>query len=140
MAGLTLTLRPNERFLVGGCLLRNGPKRSSVTVENDDVLVLRLSDAIRPEEAVTPVRRAYYAAQRILAAEVTREEGARQLRALLLPLVDVFAGTPLADAAERARTAADQGRYHGTLAALRALFAFEDTALSRGEADSRIAC
>lgn len=133
MAGLCLTLRPGERFLVGGVLLENGPKRSSITIKDDEVLVLRLSDAIHPDDAHTPVRRAYFAAQRILAAEVTPTDGRPALDALLSPLADVFAGTSLTETVARAQASAAAGRYHGTLAALRRLFAVEDAMLAPDE-------
>lgn len=139
MAGLSLTLKPGERFLVGGALLENGPKRSSITIKDDDVYVLRLSDAIHPDEACTPVRRAYYAAQRILATETEPREGGAELAALLSSLADVFAGTPLADTIARAEAAAAAKRYHGVLAALRRLFPVEDVMLSRDENEARVA-
>lgn len=136
MAGLSLTLKPGERFLVGGALLENGPKRSSITIKDDDVFVLRLSDAIHPDDACTPVRRAYFAAQRILAAEVAPEAGAGALLDLLAPLADVFTGTPLDEAIVRARQSAEAGRYHGTLAALRQLFPVEDAMLAPRDSEA----
>ena len=139
MGGLTLTLRPGERFLVGGLLLENGPKRSSVTVKDEDVFVLRLSDAIRPDQAQTPVRRAYHAAQRILACEVTVKEGRAPLLDLLADLKGALAGTALEETVLRAQEAAETGRYHGTLAALKTLFTIEDALLSPGEARARVA-
>ncbi|WP_036767171.1 flagellar biosynthesis repressor FlbT [Parvularcula oceani] len=130
MAGLTLTLRPNERFLVGGCLVQNGPRRSAITIVDDSVPVLRLSDALHPDEVTTPIRRAYYAAQLILAGEPVDRDAVRdQIEAL----ARIFETTPLAPKFQEAKAAAETGRYHSVLMTLRPLFAVEDEMLSSGD-------
>ncbi|MBB4659640.1 flagellar biosynthesis repressor FlbT [Parvularcula dongshanensis] len=129
MGRLTLTLRPNERFLVGGCLVENGPKRSAITVMDEGTFVLRLSDALHPNAVKTPVRRAYYAAQLILANECSPEDGKAALEVQLAALADVFAGTPHIEDVDRAAAFASAGRFHGVLMALKPLFTVEDEML-----------
>jgi len=69
MSGLVLSLKAEEKFLVNGALLINGSKRSQIRIGDDDVNVLRLSDALHPDEVTTPVRRVYYAAQIFLSGD-----------------------------------------------------------------------
>lgn len=123
--GLTLSLKPREKFLVGGCLVENGPKKSSIKIVDDNVLVLRLSDALHPDEVKTPVTRAYHAAQLILACEVAEEEGKDDLLQRLEELAAVFRRTPVSEELEKAISAAKVGRYHGVLGALKPVIGLE---------------
>lgn len=125
MPGLTLTLRPHERFLVGGCLVQNGPRRGSIRIADEHVFVLRLSDALHPDEVSTPVTRAYHAAQLILACEVPAAEGQPDLLRRLEELERVFAGTAHAATVSRARDAAAEGRFHAALIGIKAMMAVE---------------
>lgn len=123
--GLTLSLKPREKFLVGGCLLENGPKKSSIKIVDDHVRVLRLSDALHPDEVKTPVTRAYHVAQLILACEVAEQAGKIELLERLEQLRPVFAKTPAAEAMDRAVASAEAGRYHAVLSALKLVIGVE---------------
>jgi len=60
---LKLTLRPNERVVIGGAVLSNaGLHVAHVLVENESP-ILRSKDILRPEDATTPCRRIYLAIQ-----------------------------------------------------------------------------
>ncbi|MEO0915193.1 MAG: flagellar biosynthesis repressor FlbT, partial [Pseudomonadota bacterium] len=69
MSGLVLKLGPRERVMINGVVMENGDRRTRLNVITPDANVLRLRDAIHPEEAVTPVKRTCYVAQMILAGE-----------------------------------------------------------------------
>lgn len=61
--GLRITLKPNERVIVGGAVVRNvGPHTTSVSVENR-VPLLRERDILGIRDATTPCRRIYFAIQ-----------------------------------------------------------------------------
>jgi flagellar protein FlbT len=61
--GLRITLKPNERVVVGGAVVRNvGPRATSMSVENR-VPLLREKDILGAREATTPCRRIYFAIQ-----------------------------------------------------------------------------
>ena len=137
MAGLTLTLKPREKFLVGGHLVENGPRRSSIRVLDDSVFVLRLSDALHPDEVTTPVRRVYHICQQILACEIAADEGLPDLFAQLDKLLEIFAKTPHRETVQRTCAMALQGRYHGVLVGLKALMEIEETLLHRAEISSQ---
>lgn len=126
MSGLTLTLRPREKFLVGGHLVENGPRRSSIRIEDDSVFVLRLSDALHPDDVNTPVTRAYHAAQLILACEVTKDDGKADLLNRLDELLNVFKKTPHEALVMRTKFCVEADRFHGVLVGLKALMAVED--------------
>ena len=71
MAGLILKLRPNEQLLINGVVVENGDRRAMLRVRTEGANILRLRDAMRPEDATTPTKRAYYAAQLAIAGELT---------------------------------------------------------------------
>lgn len=130
MTGLTLTLKPREKFLVGGNLVENGPRRSSIRIADENVFVLRLSDALHPNQVNTPVRRTYHAAQLILACEVSAEEGQPELLTRLTSLTKVFGRTPHASLIQRICSCAISGRYYGVLVGLKTLIDVEDAMLA----------
>ena len=90
MSGLVLKLGPRERVLINGVVMENGDRRARLNVLTPDANVLRLRDAIHPEEAKTPVKRVCYVAQLVLAGEADPEEGARQLLRGIEQLSQVF--------------------------------------------------
>ncbi|MDM7913937.1 MAG: flagellar biosynthesis repressor FlbT [Candidatus Eisenbacteria bacterium] len=59
---LRLTLKPNERVIIGGAVLRNGAGRTWLLIENQ-VPVLRGSDILSPQAVRTPCERIYLALQ-----------------------------------------------------------------------------
>ncbi len=132
MAGLVLTLKPNEKFLVNGALLENGPKRGQIRVSDSDVNVLRLSDALHPSEVNTPMRRVYYAAQLILTGDVDEAVIAPEIVKGLEALRHVFEGLPEFDLIDKASTAAQDGKYYSILCALKPIFPIEEAMLLRG--------
>ncbi|MEM0984721.1 MAG: flagellar biosynthesis repressor FlbT [Pseudomonadota bacterium] len=56
---LKLSLKPGETFIVNGAVVRNGDRRGVLLLENR-ARVLREKDIMQPEEADTPVKRAYF--------------------------------------------------------------------------------
>ncbi|HEY4744563.1 MAG TPA: flagellar biosynthesis repressor FlbT [Desulfuromonadaceae bacterium] len=59
---LKLTLKPQEKIIIGGAVIKNGASTSHFSVENN-VPVLRQTDIITEAEATTPCRRIYLAIQ-----------------------------------------------------------------------------
>ena len=79
MSGLVLKLNPKERVLVNGAVIENGDRRSRLSILTPNANILRLRDAIRPEDVNTPVRRVCYIAQLVLSGDVTEEDAKLQL-------------------------------------------------------------
>lgn len=59
---LKLAMKPNEKVIVGGAVIRNGASATHIFIENN-VPVLRQSDIITEAMATTPCRRIYLAIQ-----------------------------------------------------------------------------
>lgn len=131
MTGLVLKLRPFEKLLVNGAVLQNGPRAARLRVRTADASVLRLRDALRPDEADTTARRIYYIAQLAVAGEADAAEAAAEIL-ILIDAVAVGGLTPAQiDAYARARTAAEAGRPYSVMRAVRPLLG-EDAAPSEG--------
>lgn len=79
MTGLVLKLGPHERVLINGAVIENGDRRSKLAVMTPNANILRLRDAIHPEEVTTPVRRVCYIAQLVLSGDADAKEARLQL-------------------------------------------------------------
>lgn len=92
MGGLILKLRPHEELMINGVIVENGERNTRLRVKTEGAHILRLRDALRPEEATTPLKRAYYIAQLAVAGQISTVEAASILTKALsedLGLVDV---------------------------------------------------
>ena len=133
MSGLVLKLHPKERVLVNGAVIENGDRRARLAIMTPDAHILRLRDAIHPEEARTPVRRVCYAAQLVLSGDLDPDEAQHQLlrriEELSQVLTDPDSRAQLADATE----ALIARRYYHCLKALRRLIPREDRLLAAAQ-------
>lgn len=59
---LKLSLKPNEKMIIGGAVITNGNSKSNFIVENK-VPILREKDIFSEEDANTPGRRIYFMIQ-----------------------------------------------------------------------------
>ena len=59
---LKIALKPHERLVVAGAVIRNGEKRSDLVIENR-VPILREKDILSEADVNTPCRRIYFAIQ-----------------------------------------------------------------------------
>lgn len=130
MAGLVLKLGPRERVLINGAVVENGDRRSRLAVVTPNANILRLRDAIHPEDAKTPVRRVCYIAQLVLSGDVDPEDAKHQLlrgiEHLSLALTDHDSRNCMGTATEA--VLADD--YYKALKALRSLLPREDRLLA----------
>jgi flagellar protein FlbT len=79
MSGLVLKLGPHERVLINGAVIENGEKRSRLAIMTPNANILRLRDAIHPQEANTPVKRVCYIAQLVLTGDASATDTRHQL-------------------------------------------------------------
>ena len=126
MSGLVLKLGPKERLLINGAVIENGDRRCRLSVVSPNANVLRLRDAIHPEEANTPVRRVCYIAQMVLSGDADTEDVSMQLLRGIEQLSQVFR-----DSDSRARLAEATENvvaenYYLALKSLRSLLAREE--------------
>ena len=59
---LKITLKPGERIIIGGAVIKNGSSSTNLLVENP-VPILRQRDILTREEADTPCKRIYLVVQ-----------------------------------------------------------------------------
>jgi flagellar protein FlbT len=59
---LKIALKPHEKMIIDGAVVRNGSHRCELYIENS-VTILRQKDILSETEASTPARRIYFAIQ-----------------------------------------------------------------------------
>ena len=121
---LNLTLKPFERFVVNGCMMRNGGRKSTVTVENR-ADIIRETDLLKPDAASTPVRIVYFLIQNALIEPARRERLLKEIQTRLAQLVPVF-GEELRQHVFEAANNVSRGEYFTALRDLRPLMKRED--------------
>ncbi len=134
MAGLVLKLGPHERVLVNGVVIENGDRRTRLNILTPDAAILRLRDAIHPDEVNTPVRRVCYVAQLALAGEVEPAQARRQLLTGIEQLSQIFVDTESRLSLDAATEAVLAARFYPAMKALRALLAREARLIERAKA------
>lgn len=130
MAGLVLKLAPKERVLINGAVIENGDKRSRLSIVTPDANILRLRDAIHPEEANTPVRRTCYALQLVLSGDRDPSEARLQLLRCIEELSQVFDDPDSRKAISDATEALVSDQHYRCLKSLRTLLPREGRLLA----------
>ncbi|WP_420024570.1 flagellar biosynthesis repressor FlbT (plasmid) [Cereibacter azotoformans] len=121
MSGLVLRLGPGERVMINGAVIENGDRRSRITVMTPNSVILRQRDALRPEEANTPVRRICYMAQLVLSGDATFEDMKPQLLRGIEQLSQVLTDPDSRAQLGVATAAVLAGQHYQILKALRSL-------------------
>lgn len=132
MSGLILKLSPKERVLINGAVIENGDRRCRLSIMTPNAHILRLRDAIHPEDAKTPVRRVCYAVQLVLSGDVTPDEAQRGLLRSIEELSQVFIDSDSRSHLEQASHALVQNDHYRCLKALRTLLPREERLLAVG--------
>ena len=130
MSGLILKLGPKERVLINGAVIENGDKRSRLAIKTPNAKILRLKDAIHPEEATTPVRRVCYATQLILSGDLGVEEAKQQVLRRIEELSHILTDADSRRRLDEATAAVSEAQYYRCLKSLRALLPREERLLS----------
>lgn len=135
MPGLILKLRAHEQILINGVVMQNGDRRARLVVKTPDACILRLRDALHPDEVDTPVKRVCYMAQLAVAGETDAAEAAPELERGIEELQVALDGVAEADCLGDARAALQAGNFYGTLKALRQLIPLEERLLALDAAE-----
>lgn len=130
MGGLVLKLAPKERILINGAVIENGDKRSRLSIVTPDANILRLKDAIHPENANTPIRRLCYAIQLVLSGDSDPDETRLMLLRRLEELAQIFDDKDSAIALAEATEALVSNQHYRCLKAVRSLLATEERLLA----------
>ncbi len=60
---LKVELKPNERIIIGSCVVTNTDQRARLLIDGDRIPILREKDILTPETADTPAKLIYLAVQ-----------------------------------------------------------------------------
>ena len=134
MTGLVLKLGPHERVLINGAVIENGEKRSRLAIMTPNANILRLRDAIHPEEVNTPVRRVCYIAQLVLTGDADPQEARMQLLRGIEQLSQVLTDYDSRTQLTLASRAVMEDQHYQALKALRSLLPREERLFAAGRA------
>lgn len=129
MSGLILKLSPKERILINGAVIENGDRRTRLSIKTPDAHILRLRDAIHPDEAITPVKRVCYSVQLVLSGDMDPDEAQLQLLRHIEELSQVFKDADSKRHLSLATAALVSGDHYRCLKALRGLLPTEERLL-----------
>ena len=132
--GLVLRLRPHEKFLVNGVVIENGDRRTRLRIRTNDAHILRIRDALPPEQATTPARRLYYAAQLAVAGEADKETVQAEIESGLIALRDAFGETLCRAELDAAIADARAGKFYLVMRALNRIIPLEAALLAKSAA------
>ena len=122
--GLRIRLKPGERVILNGCVIRNaGSSRMDIEVENRSD-VLRGDEIISQKDATTPVRGVAYAIQHALASRDHREELLPHISSSL-NAIEAVLNPVVAPAIDAVRDCINKEDYYGALKRLGPLLARE---------------
>lgn len=121
MTGLILKLAPHERVLINGAVIENGDRRSRFSIVTRNANILRLRDAIHPENASSPVSRVCYIAQLVLSGDAEPKDAEPQLLRGIEQLSQVFTDADSRELLTKASQAVLAGDHYPAMRHLRAL-------------------
>lgn len=133
---LKLTLKPDELFVVNGCVMRNSNRRHTLIIENF-ADVIRGADLLSEETANTPVKQVYFLIQTALIEPTMREDLNPHIQKQLGKLFTVFGD----EMREKILTAANHVStfdYYKALASLRSVAKYEERLLNLKKTDGHL--
>ncbi|WP_404384784.1 flagellar biosynthesis repressor FlbT [Caenispirillum salinarum] len=130
---LKLNLKPGEKIVINGAVIVNGDRKASLGVKNF-ANILRESDVMQEEEANTPTKRAYFAAQLMLLDPEHRADYEAPFRRYMKDLIGAFTNRDMLDLLQLALEHHDAGDYYKILAVLRKVISYEEVLLQSIEA------
>lgn len=135
--GLVLRLRPHEKFLVNGVVIENGGRRARLRVKTQDANILRIREALHPDEANTPAKRLYYIAQLEVVGEAGGVESREALVSGLEDLKRAFGDTLCREDIDAALEQARAGEFYRVMRALSRIIPHEAALLSAAATGAR---
>lgn len=116
---LQLTLKPFERLVINGCVVRNSARKSTIVIETK-ADVVRGQDLLSKKAAVTPVNQAYFLVQTALTDPGLQDKLRKPIQQQLAALATTFAPPNVHHVFEAANFVS-QSDYYKALRALRPL-------------------
>lgn len=86
---LKLTIKPDEVFVINGCVIKNSSRRHTLTIENF-ADVIRGADLLEEKDANTPIKEVYYLIQVAFLEKSTRDNIIPHVQQKLAKLFTIF--------------------------------------------------
>ncbi|MEM9475720.1 MAG: flagellar biosynthesis repressor FlbT [Pseudomonadota bacterium] len=126
---LKLNLKPGERLIINGAVIKNSDRRHVLMVETHSD-VIRGKDLLEPDAAATPVSKVYFLIQTALTQSATRDKLVPMIQRDLATLATVFGGVQVNHIFEAANYVS-QGDYYKALTELRPVLRHEELLIAR---------
>lgn len=126
MTGLRLKLGPNEQVLINGAVVQNGQTKIELRIKTANTKILRLRDAIHPDQVNTPTKRVCYIAQLAVAGEVQELDALNEFRHGITALQQVFTTAYSNQLMDEALVSAANGNFYKALQSMRKLLPYEE--------------
>ena len=133
---LKVELKPNERIIIGACVVTNSDQRARLVIDGDRIPILREKDILTPATADTPAKLMYLAVQLMYISQDPTEQ-----HAIYFDLMrDVLGAVPSAAVlVQDINNHILSGDYYRALKASRKLIAYEAELRARAESPDRAA-
>ena len=105
--------------------MQNGDRNTRLIIKTPNANILRLRDAIHPDDVDTPVKRVCYIAQLAVAGEVEPEQSVTQLGSGIAQLQDALSGIEGSEHLDEAIEQLRRRNFYGVLRALRRVLPIE---------------
>jgi flagellar protein FlbT len=126
---LKLTLKSNERVIIGGAVVKNGDSRTELQIENK-VPILREADILSPSAVKTPCEQIYLAVQLMYVDDDNIEQHRRLYDNLVGDVLEAAPSTEPWLSAMNDEVVA--GRHYQALKSARELLKYEEELMRRG--------
>lgn len=120
---LRLTLKPNEKLIINGCVITNADRRQVISIENKADIV-RGAHLLDENDAATPVKKVYFFVQSALLRPEIRDDIVPVIQKNLGQLAVVFNQDIAAHIFEAANYISNQ-EYYYAMRSLREVMAYE---------------
>jgi len=129
MTGLRLKLRPKERVLINGTVIENGRTQVELRVLTPETKILRLRDALHPDQIDTPTKRVCYIAQLVVAGQLSPEEALSRFVRGVVELKQVFLDPGSQATMDQAIAHARANHFYKAMQCMRRILAYEELVL-----------
>lgn len=125
---LKLTLKPNEKIIINGAVITNGPSKCGFSIENTAV-ILRDKDIMLESEADSPAKRIYFCVMMAYLDATNRNSYLERFNEFATDFIRAVPSDEVRDIIVPIGTGVASGKYFNALKQCKKLIAFEETRL-----------
>ncbi|KJS43596.1 MAG: hypothetical protein VR70_02415 [Rhodospirillaceae bacterium BRH_c57] len=132
---LKIKLKPHEKAIINGAVIQNGPRATEFIVKNF-AQILREPEVMQQEDATTPAKRTYFAAQLMLLDPDNAEAYKARFQSLLDDLAQALTNKEMLGKLTAAAGAVAQDNYYQALRQIRDVIDYEQVLLEHPPVDA----